>query len=82
MSLTNPPSTATGPGSVSAVRTQTLKRSVQAAFEGMDSLPVVSLPVRSSVALLSTPVPFPRFRFLQRGCGYPKSPRFLKFLLG
>ncbi|AEO57177.1 hypothetical protein MYCTH_2303023 [Thermothelomyces thermophilus ATCC 42464] len=33
MSLTNPPSTATGPGSVSAVRTQTLKRSVQAAFE-------------------------------------------------
>ncbi|KAL2193125.1 kinase-like domain-containing protein [Corynascus similis CBS 632.67] len=33
MSLTNPPSSATGPGSVSAVRTQTLKRSVQAAFE-------------------------------------------------
>jgi hypothetical protein len=39
MSLTNPPSTATGPGSVSAVRTQTLKRSVQAAFEGMDGFP-------------------------------------------
>ncbi|GAB1315283.1 cyclin-dependent protein kinase [Madurella fahalii] len=33
MSLTNPPSSATGPGSVSAVRTQALKRSVQAAFE-------------------------------------------------
>ncbi|KAG7289974.1 cyclin-dependent protein kinase [Staphylotrichum longicolle] len=33
MSLTNPPSTAAGPGSVSAVRNQALKRSVQAAFE-------------------------------------------------
>jgi cyclin-dependent kinase 8/11 len=33
MSHTNPPSAASGPGSVSAARTQTLKRSVQAAFE-------------------------------------------------
>ncbi|KAM7216402.1 Serine/threonine-protein kinase SSN3 [Rhypophila decipiens] len=34
MSLTNPSSAATGPGSGSAARGQTLKRSVQAAFEG------------------------------------------------
>ncbi|KAM7189844.1 hypothetical protein V8F20_009981 [Naviculisporaceae sp. PSN 640] len=34
MSLTNPPSAATGPGPGSAARAQTLKRSVQAAFEG------------------------------------------------
>ncbi|KAL2016659.1 hypothetical protein VTK56DRAFT_3203 [Thermocarpiscus australiensis] len=33
MSLTNPPSTTAGPGSGSAMRTQTLKRNVQAAFE-------------------------------------------------
>ncbi len=33
MSHTNPPSGASGPGSVSGARTQTIKRSVQAAFE-------------------------------------------------
>ncbi len=36
MSLTNPPSAASGPGST---RNQTLKRSVQAAFEGMINPP-------------------------------------------
>ncbi len=49
MSLTNPPSTNAGPSSVSAAsRTQTLKRSVQAAFEGM------------SAVLIIIPLPRPR----------------------
>ncbi|KAK3326877.1 kinase-like domain-containing protein [Apodospora peruviana] len=52
MSLTNPPSAATGPGSGSAARTQTLKRSVQAAFEDPADRGIGSTAYQSKVRVI------------------------------
>ena len=58
MSLTNPPSAATGPGSASAARSQTLKKSVQAAFEGtMPSICPFSSPDSQAPRAAETPDP-------------------------
>ncbi|EOO04209.1 putative meiotic mrna stability protein kinase ssn3 protein [Phaeoacremonium minimum UCRPA7] len=56
MSLTNPPSGASGPGSVSAARSQTLKRSVQAAFEvSVTSRKTRGFPTHTSLTIYTDP---------------------------
>lgn len=92
MSLTNPPSTAAGPGSVSAARSQTLKRSVQSSFEGMDRVGFADRPRRfassrpfrvSRPQTLYYPLPsHPHPELVthsSRACGYPTSPSFPSF---